>query len=341
MCFHFWCHPRLSFSDTSLQQCWFTSFTWRNIPKASLYGHKEPISSTIFDTGMWYDNSARRRRSECDSGPWRGGWGRATGAVRHWCLCGHSRCRWNTSNFHHSKSWHAFPKLKGFLEIWSCRLRVGVLWPVATCSNRSKTQVQLSTLPLNKKTAPVQNSNIASVSNNWNRHNSGFRCIGQRTRRIQTSSLFVRQNIASFKATTTETPWVWRLAYETIGICIQVVKRGGTAGFPETKTTGVWWGKKNTKNTPQLATCMCHCVTTCHLATERDFWKCLFFAHFSQEARSRMVVCSQPKAKTTCKECGKRADSCEPSQQSHNIPGLDITTKRTTHHILWQQKCSK
>ena len=148
---NFWCHPRLSFSDTSLQQCWFTSFTWRNIPKASLYGHKEPISSTIFDTGMWYDNSARRRRSECDSGPWRGGWGRATGAVRHWCLCGHSRCRWNTSNFHHSKSWHAFPKLKGFLEIWSCRLRVGVLWPVATCSNRSKTQVQLSMLPLNKK----------------------------------------------------------------------------------------------------------------------------------------------------------------------------------------------
>lgn len=196
-----------------------------------------------------------------------------------------------------------------------------------------------------QKTAPVQNSNIASVSNNWNRHNSGFRCIGQRTRRIQTSSLFVRQNIASFKATTTESHWVWRLAYETIGICIQVVKRGGTAGFPETKQLEFGGEKKNTKNTstPQLATCIC-VTTVSPLATWQTwerFLKMPFFAHFSQEARSRMVVCSQPKAKTTCKECGKRADSCEPSQQSHNIPGLDITTKRTTHHILWQQKCSK
>lgn len=261
MCFHFWCHPRLSFSDTSLQQCWFTSFTWRNIPKASLYGHKEPISSTIFDTGMWYDNSARRRRSECDSGPWRGGWGRATGAVRHWCLCGHSRCRWNTSNFHHSKSWHAFPKLKGFLEIWSCRLRVGVLWPVATCSNRSKTQVQLSTLPLNKKTAPVQNSNIASVSNNWNRHNSGFRCIGQRTRRIQTSSLFcakilrvsrLRHGKSLSLAAGLRDYWHLHPSSEKRRNC----------WVSWNKTTGVWWGKKNT-STPQLV-----CVTTCHLATE-------------------------------------------------------------------------
>ena len=153
------------------------------------------------------------------------------------------------------------PKIERFLEIWSCRLRVGVLWPVATCSNRSKTQVQLSMLPLNKKTAPVQNSNIASVSNNWNRHNSGFRCIGQRTRRIQTSSLFCAKilrvsrlrhgNPLSLAAGLRD---YWHLHPSS--------EKRRNCSVSWNKTTGVWWGKKNT-STPQLV-----CVTTCHLATE-------------------------------------------------------------------------
>lgn len=76
----------------------------------------------------------------------------------------------------------------------------------------------------------------------------------------------------------TETQLKRRLAYEAIGICIQVVKRCGTAGFPDTKQLE-FAGEKTTSNL-HLYVSLCHyhwdfCLPSAYAKRREVEWWCV------------------------------------------------------------------